>query len=87
MDLRTGIRVGITAVVMALMVACGVDASTPPDGARSHTEPPPSIAAVADALSEAGIEYNPCGRMCTQNFLTHRNPGGCRGRAGARGIS
>lgn len=82
MDLRTGIRVGITAVVMALLVACGANASTPPDSARSHTEPPPSIAtsiaqaeaAVADALSEAGIDYNPCGRLCTQNFWRTATP-------------
>ncbi len=82
MDLRTGIRTGITVVVMALLVACGADAATPRAGARSHTEPPPSIAtaiaeaesAVADALSEAGVEYNPCGRMCNENFWRTATP-------------
>ena len=82
MDLRTGIRAVISVVVIALLVACGADAATPSDGARSHTEPPPSIAtaiaeaeaAVADALSEAGVEYNPCGRMCTENFWRTATP-------------
>lgn len=82
MDLRTGIRAGITVAVMALLVACGADAATPSAGARSHTEPPPSIATaiaeaeatVADALSEAGVEYNPCGRMCNENFWRTATP-------------
>ena len=82
MDLRTGIRAGITVVAMALLVACGADAATPPAGARNHTEPPPSIAtaiaqaesAVADTLSEAGVEYNLCGRMCNENFWRTATP-------------
>lgn len=82
MDIRTGIRAGITIIVMALLVACGANASTPPDSARSHTEPPPSIAtsiaqaeaAAADALSAAGIEYNPCGRLCTEIFWRTATP-------------
>ena len=54
----------------------------PPAGARSHTEPPPSIATAiaeaeatfADTLSEAGIEYPRCGRIFNENSWRTATP-------------
>ena len=84
MNIRTGIRAALAVVVIALLVACSGagDAAMPDAGARGHTEPPPSIAtaiaragaSVSDALSDAGRDYNPCGRMCSDNFWRTATP-------------
>lgn len=84
MNIHTGIRAALAVMVMVLLIACNGagDAATPDAGARGHAEPPPSIAttiaqaetAVSDALSDAGIAYSPCGRMCSENFWRTATP-------------
>ena len=96
MNIHTGILAAMAVVVMALLVACNGagDAATPDAGARNHTEPPPSIAtaiaqaeaSVSDALSDAGVNYIPCGRMCTESFWLTATPADVQAKLD-RGVS